>query len=100
MSAPARPMLSAMDVLALLRPKRKAAPAQVWRNWYRALRDHDTVVGFKHAGDEFPGKNIYPSKDLAETEAEEMRRWMEQLSEIDGSTVPYLYLGAREEPHA
>lgn len=91
-------MLSAMDLLALIRPKHKAKPpSRGWRNWYRSLVDQDTVAGYKHAGDEFSGLTVHPSKDMAETQALAMLDFQEALAEIDGKPVPYRYLGARED---
>ena len=59
-----------MDLLSLLRPKRKAAPAKLWRNWYRAEEDFNFYeVGFKKAGEIWPSAHAWPSRDIAQTKA-------------------------------
>jgi hypothetical protein len=96
-------MLSAMNVLDSLWPKRKAAvqPARQWRNWYLSLYEHDLGDGLRRSGEEFHGPGLFASKDLAETAAQKNWVFMELASKLDGQPIPVEYLGAREdEPHA
>jgi len=94
-----RYMLSAMHTHVSPEPDQaEAQPACLWRNWYRSLVDHEVEhLGLKQAGDVWPGRDLYPSKEAAEERALaylEIRRMLSD--EIDGEPERTEYLGARE----
>ena len=47
-------------------------PAKAWRNWYRALRTFVSLEGDNlKKGERYPGALVWPSKDAAESCANE-----------------------------
>ena len=62
------------DTIEKPRVETRVAPAKGWRNWGRAIKPYNSndIGGIRRAGSLFCGRNLWPSKDVAESRAAEM----------------------------